>query len=673
MEKEEKSNNFSTKDIITLKFRPQNFNEFIGQPQVTVPLINSVKSGKIHHAYLFYGPRGVGKTSAARILAKMLNCTADSIEKPCLKCENCMEISNGISQDVIEIDGASNRGIDEIRNLQSTLVYAPVKSTFKIYIIDEVHMLTKEAFNALLKTLEEPPEHVIFIFATTEIHKVLPTIRSRCQQYQFTLFKITDIVSQIKKILDFYGINYDNEAPALIAKYGNGSMRDALSILAQVIAYDDKQIKIESVNYLLGIYSFDYIKKIIEQIASKDISGIYSICSELYYQGLSIENISNQILEFIRVLTLLKNGIEDINILNQAFTDYDELSSLKDKFTTKKLVIMARKLIEFQKSISLWSNPFYAFENLLISFAFEDLYTSASDILNAANKAMNAISSNFNMIEKKPDEIILKKVPIYDEKIIKSNPPLQTDKIEPGLNKEEKNIEQVSDSSKKMHNNLRFNSKSPEDNGEYLKVQENDNDLNKKNENNSTGKSNISISSELKNILDSKITIDNTVDRIESQEENENRETSRETLFSIKSQNKEDVKSDNLDTDATITKIKSKFQQESSDNEKHDKLENKYEKVEIKKEDANENSNSIIVNLDNGKKENSITQEGDFIVSKENEIEKEKISNKQRIDKFADNISTSLNKEINDSNIPEPFKKLFKYFNGTYYQEDKNV
>ncbi len=670
MEKEEKSNNFSTKDIITLKFRPQNFNEFIGQPQVTVPLINSVKSGKIHHAYLFYGPRGVGKTSAARILAKMLNCTDDNTEKPCLKCENCMEISSGISQDVIEIDGASNRGIDEIRNLQSTLVYAPVKSKFKIYIIDEVHMLTKEAFNALLKTLEEPPEHVIFIFATTEIHKVLPTIRSRCQQYQFTLFKITDIVSQIIKILDFYSIKYDNEAPALIAKYGNGSMRDALSILSQVIAYDDRQIKTESINYLLGIYSFDYIKKIIEQIASKDISGIYSICSELYYQGLSIENISSQILEFVRVLTLLKNGIEDINILNQAFTDYDELSSLKDKFTTKKLVIMARKLIEFQKSISSWSNPFYAFENLLVSFSFEDLYTSASDILNAANKAMNSISSNFNMIEKKPDEIILKKVPIYDEKIIKSNQPTQIDKAEPGLNKEEKNIEQVSDSSKKMHNDSRFTNKSPEDKEEYLKAQKKDNDLDKKNENNQTEKSNISISSELKDILDSKITIDNMIDRVSSQGENENTEPSNEAILPIKSQNKEDAKSDNLNYDATITTIKSRFQQESYDNKKHDKFENTNKKAEMKKENANEDSS--IVNLDN-KKENSTAQEGDFVVPKANEIKKDRTSNKQRIDKFANNISTSLNKEINESSIPEPFKKLFKYFNGTYYQEDKNV
>ncbi|MFN3411012.1 MAG: DNA polymerase III subunit gamma/tau [Exilispira sp.] len=410
--------NFSSKDIITLKYRPQKFSEFIGQPQVTIPLINSIKNGKIHHAYLFYGPRGVGKTSAARILAKMLNCLDFNNNEPCLKCENCIEISNGISSDVIEIDGASNRGIDEIRNLQSNLIYAPTKSRFKIYIIDEVHMLTKEAFNALLKTLEEPPEHIIFIFATTEIHKVLPTIRSRCQQYQFTLFKITDISSQIIKILKEYDVKYDNEVPALIAKYGNGSMRDALSILSQILSYNDREIKIETVYNLLGIYSFDYIKKIFENIASRDLSSIFTICSEIYYQGISLDNISSQLLEFIRLLTLLKNGVEDINILNQAFTDFEKLTSLSEAFTTKKLILMAKKLIEFQKSFSVWSNPFYAFENLLVSFIYDDFYVTATEYLNKIQESIKYLEKSFNIIGSKPDEIILKKTFTNSSQII---------------------------------------------------------------------------------------------------------------------------------------------------------------------------------------------------------------------------------------------------------------
>lgn len=422
MDKESENKSFTSKDIITLKFRPQKFSEFIGQPQVTLPIINSISNGKIHHAYLFYGPRGVGKTSAARILAKMLNCLDFKNNEPCLKCENCVEISNGISPDVIEIDGASNRGIDEIRNLQSNLIYAPTKSRYKVYIIDEVHMLTKEAFNALLKTLEEPPEHVVFIFATTEIHKVLPTIRSRCQQYQFTLFKITDIANQIIKILNEYKVKYDNEVPPLIAKYGNGSMRDALSILSQVLSYNDKEIKIEQVYNLLGIHSFDYIRNIFEKIAAKDLSSIFSICSEIYYQGISLDNISTQILEFIRLITLLKNGIEDINILNQAFTDFDKLTPLAESFSTKKLVLMAKKIIEFQKTISVLSNPFYAFENLLVSFIYDDFYTTSSEILGKIQENIKVLENSFNIIGAKPDEIVLKKTLLYSsEKNIEKN------------------------------------------------------------------------------------------------------------------------------------------------------------------------------------------------------------------------------------------------------------
>ncbi len=412
MANDSENKSFTSKDIITLKFRPQKFSEFIGQPQVVIPLTNSITNGKIHHAYLFYGPRGVGKTSAARILAKMLNCLDFKEGEPCLKCDNCLEISNGISPDVIEIDGASNRGIDEIRNLQNNLVYAPTKSRYKIYIIDEVHMLTKEAFNALLKTLEEPPEHVIFIFATTEIHKVIPTIRSRCQQYQFTLFKITEIASQIIKILKEYNVTYEDEVPAIIAKYGNGSMRDALSILSQILSYNDKEIKIETVYNLLGIHSLDFIRMIFEKISSNDIAGIYSTCSQMYYQGISLDNITTQILEFIRLITLLKNGIEDINVLNQAFTDFNKLTSLSENFSTKKLVLMAKKIIEFQKSVSLWSNPFFAFENLLVSFVYDDFYITSSELLSKVQEGINNLNKAFNIVGGKPEEILLKKVPV---------------------------------------------------------------------------------------------------------------------------------------------------------------------------------------------------------------------------------------------------------------------
>ncbi|NMC66786.1 MAG: DNA polymerase III subunit gamma/tau [Spirochaetales bacterium] len=616
MKEDFENRTFTTKDIITLKFRPQKFSEFIGQPQVTIPLINSIANGKIHHAYLFYGPRGVGKTSAARILAKMMNCLDFKNNEPCLKCENCIEISNGFSPDVIEIDGASNRGIDEIRNLQSNLVYAPTKSRYKIYIIDEVHMLTKEAFNALLKTLEEPPEHVVFIFATTEIHKVLPTIRSRCQQYQFTLFKITEISNQIVKILKEYNVKYDNEAAAIIAKYGNGSMRDALSILSQILSYDDKEIKIETVYNLLGIHSFDFIRIIFEKIASKDLSSIYSICSEIYYQGVSLDNITTQILEFIRLITLLKNGIEDINILNQAFTDFDKLTPLSEAFTTKKLVLMAKKVIEFQKSISLWSNPFYAFENLLVSFIFDDFYSTSSEILVKVQEGIHYLEKTYNIIETKPEEIVLKKTLLYGSPNSSKTENLQQQnaiigKGEVNLpNFEKTKIEDEKINEEIKQKDLLFEKKSIQEN-----LIEEDLNVNKNNSLTELDKNKIDyekdkniISEDLKRILDFS-RLDNT-----------------------KNSKKE------------ITQIDSS-------------LENKEEsKIGIVKKSLLEIKNENEIKIENEKDEkNNIKTNFKELKSKE-----------LNMDKFANNLKKSIEKEIEKEDIPEPFKKLMKYMNGNY-------
>lgn len=605
MKEDFESKTFTSKDIITLKFRPQKFSEFIGQPQVTMPLINSITNGKIHHAYLFYRPRGVGKTSAARILAKMLNCLDFKNDEPCLKCENCVEISNGISSDVIEIDGASNRGIDEIRNLQSNLIYAPTKSRYKIYIIDEVHMLTKEAFNALLKTLEEPPEHVVFIFATTEIHKVLPTIRSRCQQYQFTLFKITDIATQIVKILKEYDVKYDNEVPALVAKYGNGSMRDALSILSQILSYNDKEIKIETVYNLLGIHSLDFIKTIFEKIASKDISSLYSICSEIYYQGLSLDNITTQILEFIRLITLLKNGIEDINILNQAFTDFDKLTPLSEAFSTKKLVLMAKKIIEFQKSISLWSNPFYAFENLLVSFIFDDFYTTSSEMLSKVQDGIHLLEKTFNIIETKPAEVTVKKTLLYENQ----NLAKKDVRLETNVNKVEDLIRNPSQLDKKEKVLIKDDKKN------NIIDYENSLSIDDK---------------KLESIQDEKDIIIN-----QSEKEND-KEIISEDLKRI------------LDLSSVFDDKKAIKEKKEKEFSKNDLINIKYENIEIKKEDES---------IKNIKKDEN------------KEIKREKIDEQRKelnMDKFANNLRESIERELENENIPEPFKKIMKYMNGNY-------
>ncbi|NLA42195.1 MAG: DNA polymerase III subunit gamma/tau, partial [Smithella sp.] len=222
--------------VLARKFRPQTFEEVKGQEPVVRTLVNAIAQGRIGHAFLFAGPRGVGKTSVARILAKSLNCEKGPTATPCNKCPNCKEITDGRSMDVREIDGASNRGIDEIRELRENVKFAPAASKYKVYIIDEVHMLTREAFNALLKTLEEPPGHVIFIFATTENHKVPATILSRCQCYDFRRISLSQIAANLGGVAAKENIAISATALSWIAEAGDGSMRDAQSIFDQIIS-----------------------------------------------------------------------------------------------------------------------------------------------------------------------------------------------------------------------------------------------------------------------------------------------------------------------------------------------------------------------------------------------------------------------------------------------------
>ena len=274
--------------VLARKWRPQVFEDVLGQEHVVRTLKNAIGQQRIAHAFLFSGPRGVGKTSIARILAKALNCETGPTPTPCNQCGHCVEITNGNAIDVREIDGASNRGIDEIRELRENVKFAPASCRYKIYIIDEVHMLTREAFNALLKTLEEPPGHVIFIFATTETQKVPATILSRCQCFDFRRIPLKQISENLKKIAASDGIQISDNGLAWIAEAGDGSLRDSQSIFDQVISYAGFEIGDPAVEEILGRSDRRFLFMLSEAVLARDAGRCLRIIDEAYYAGLDM-------------------------------------------------------------------------------------------------------------------------------------------------------------------------------------------------------------------------------------------------------------------------------------------------------------------------------------------------------------------------------------------------
>ena len=276
--------------VLSRKYRPQNFDTIIGQPHIVNTLLNSITSNRLAHGYLFSGVRGVGKTTTARVLAKTLNCLDVQENQPCNKCQNCINVTESRSLDVIELDGASNRGIDEIREIKETVKYPPISGKYKIYIIDEVHMLTKEAFNALLKTLEEPPSNVVFILATTDSHKVPETILSRTLRFDFKKITNSNISKHIINILEKENINYEELAINMIAKKADGSVRDALSVLDRIISYSRDLISYDIVKDSLGIIEDDVYINLLNSIIESDQNSLIIKVKDVIDTGYSIEN-----------------------------------------------------------------------------------------------------------------------------------------------------------------------------------------------------------------------------------------------------------------------------------------------------------------------------------------------------------------------------------------------
>ena len=329
------------------KYRPQTFSEVLSQDFITSTLQNAITMGRVAHAYLFTGPRGVGKTSTARIFAKALNCMNPNGAAPCGECDNCLEITNGTSLDVIEIDGASNRGVEEIRSLREAVKFVPVKSKYKVIIVDEVHMLTEQAFNALLKTLEEPPEYVIFIFATTDQHKIPVTILSRCQRYEFKKITYEEMNSNLKSILEKENITYEDDALNYIIRNSDGCMRDALSLLDQIIAYGGGKITLEDTSYLLGITDAYLSNDIFSAVLKEETELLPDLVNQVDEKGIDYKYMTECLIEHCRNMMIygISNKLPRQDMTKNEEEYYSSLKQYADKPRLYALFQILTKLI----------------------------------------------------------------------------------------------------------------------------------------------------------------------------------------------------------------------------------------------------------------------------------------------------------------------------------------
>jgi len=323
-------------EVFYRKWRPQTLAEVVGQETVTQTLHHAVENGKVAHAYLFCGPRGTGKTSTGRILAKVVNCPNQVHGEPCNNCDICRSITEGRSLDIIEIDAASNRGIDEVRSLREKVNYAPSLTRYKVYIIDEVHMLTEAASNALLKTLEEPPPYVIFVLATTEPHKVIPTIMSRCQRFNFRRLSQAAIIGKLELICHKEGIHIGFESLRLIARAATGSLRDAENILQQLIAYQGNQIDFEQVQIALGVSSDPRVRQLAKHIVSRDVAAGLQVINSVNNDGVDLRQFNLGLVEYLRGLLLAKSQCNEV--LDVTTEDLAEMNGLAAKATFEYLL-----------------------------------------------------------------------------------------------------------------------------------------------------------------------------------------------------------------------------------------------------------------------------------------------------------------------------------------------
>ena len=399
-------------EVTASKYRPKTFDELAGQEFVVSTIKNSLKSGHVAHAYLFSGPRGCGKTSAARILARSLNCEKGPQAGPCGVCDNCVSISQGASMDVLEIDGASNNSVNDVRQIKDEVLFPPQAGHRKVYIIDEVHMLSGSAFNALLKTIEEPPPYIVFIFATTELHKVPATIKSRCQQFNFRLIPVETIQGILKKICAENEIKAEEEALFWIARESTGSMRDAFTLFDQVVSFSAGNIRSELIREKLGIIGLEKLNAFAEACAENNSSGAFALTDEILSSGVAIEQFVIDLSGYYRGLLLLKNGVTRESLLGYR----PSLFSAKalEAYDSIRLEQALELLLDCYRDIRYSVSPRFELETAVSKLTWLNKWVTQAELKEAIDSARGILGNGHSAVSrpapKQPE-------PAYGDKI----------------------------------------------------------------------------------------------------------------------------------------------------------------------------------------------------------------------------------------------------------------